>query len=102
VASSIATSLVPAPRHPTGLCAPPGHAERRQSNTINLSPSTYTLTTINNFCVVALDDVLPFAVMVRTAQGLLAGGVQLGLSASGTLVVESINAQGLVVSAEPL
>jgi hypothetical protein len=70
-----------------------------QGNTINLSASIYTLTTINNFCVVALDGVLPSAVMARTAHGLLASGVRLGLSASGTQIVESIDAQRLVVSA---
>jgi hypothetical protein len=104
VVSSTATSLVPTPRHPAGDVATRiadinTANSNGQSNTINLRASTYNLTTINNFCVVALDGVLPSAVMARTAHGLLASGVQLGLSASCTQVVETIDAQRLVVSA---
>ncbi len=60
--------------------------------TINTANSNGQSNTIN----------LPFAVLMRTPQGQLLGGMQLALLANGTPVLESLNAQGLVVSALPL
>jgi len=51
---------------------------------------------------VALDGVLPFAEFIRTPQGQLLGDVPLVVSANGTPKVESLDAQGLVVSAQPV
>jgi hypothetical protein len=52
--------------------------------------------------VVTLDGVLPVMVAVRTPQGHFLGAVALTVSSDGTLVVESINAQGQVVSSQPV
>jgi hypothetical protein len=46
--------------------------------------------------------VLPVMVAVRTPQGQFLGAVALTVSADGTPVVESLNTQGLVVSAQSL
>jgi hypothetical protein len=46
--------------------------------------------------------VLPIAVMARSLPDQLLGAVQFTVSAAGTPVVETINAQGQVVSSQPL
>jgi hypothetical protein len=48
------------------------------------------------------DGVLPVRVALRTLKGQFLGAVALTVSAGGTPVVESINTQGQVVSAQPL
>jgi hypothetical protein len=56
----------------------------------------------NGLTVVTLDGVLPIALIARTPQGQFLGAVQITVSADGGLVVESINPQGQVVSAQPV